>query len=94
MQQALDYLWPYTNEFFSATPEDEAVTQSGFGVAWPTLQSTWEAAVLPVLEQAGLKAPARTPFVSTGKLGRHSEHMGHLLSELQYLQRTYPGNEW
>jgi ring-1,2-phenylacetyl-CoA epoxidase subunit PaaC len=94
MQQALDYLWPYTNEFFSATPEDEAVTQSGFGVAWPTLQSTWEAAVLPVLEQAGFKAPARTPFVSTGKLGRHSEHMGHLLSELQYLQRTYPGNEW
>jgi ring-1,2-phenylacetyl-CoA epoxidase subunit PaaC len=94
MQQALDYLWPYTNEFFSSTPEDEAVTESGFGVAWSTLQSTWEATVLPVLDQAGLKVPARTPFVSTGKLGRHSEHMGHLLSELQYLQRSYPGNEW
>jgi ring-1,2-phenylacetyl-CoA epoxidase subunit PaaC len=94
MQGALDYLWPYTAEFFSATAEDEAVAQAGFGIAWSTLQPQWEKTVLPVLEQSGLKIPARTPFASHGKLGRHSEHMGHLLSELQYLQRTYPGNQW
>jgi ring-1,2-phenylacetyl-CoA epoxidase subunit PaaC len=94
MRIALDYLWPYTNEFFAATAEDDAVAESGFGVVWSTLQPGWEATVLPVLEQAGLKVPARTPFASSGKLGRHSEHMGHLLSELQYLQRTYPGNSW
>jgi len=94
MQRALDYLWPYTSELFTPTAEDDAVVESGFGVAWSTLQPAWEAAVLPVLDLAGLKVPARTPFVSSGKSGRHSEHMGHLLSELQYLQRTYPGNAW
>jgi len=91
---ALEYLWPYTNEFFSETAEDDAVAESGFGVAWSTLQPAWEGTVLPVLAQSGLSVPTRTPFLSSGKSGRHSEHMGHLLSELQYLQRTYPGNTW
>jgi ring-1,2-phenylacetyl-CoA epoxidase subunit PaaC len=94
MQGALEYLWPYTAEFFTATVEDKAITEARFGIAWPALQPQWERSVLPVLEQARLKVPARTPFVSHGKQGRHSEHMGHLLSELQYLQRTYPGNQW
>ncbi len=94
MQQALDYLWPYTNELFAPTAEDDAVSDAGFGVAWASLQPAWEEAVLPVLGEAGLKVPARTAFLSSGKSGRHSEHMGHLLSELQYLQRTYPGNQW
>jgi ring-1,2-phenylacetyl-CoA epoxidase subunit PaaC len=94
MRRALEYLWPYTNELFSPSAEDDAVAESGFGVAWSTLQPAWESTVLPMLAQAGLGVPARTPFVSGGKSGRHSEHMGHLLSELQYLQRTYPGNQW
>ncbi|HUL67051.1 MAG TPA: 1,2-phenylacetyl-CoA epoxidase subunit PaaC [Burkholderiaceae bacterium] len=94
MRAALEYLWPYTNELFSPTAEDDAVEESGFGIAWSTLQPAWEGTVLPVLAQAGLGVPARTPFLSSGKSGRHSEHMGHLLSELQYLQRTYPGNTW
>jgi ring-1,2-phenylacetyl-CoA epoxidase subunit PaaC len=94
MLDALDYLWPYTNEFFADTADDASVAGSGFGVAWSTLQPAWEGAVLPVLGQASLKPPARTPFLSHGKSGRHTEHMGHLLSEMQYLQRTYPGNVW
>jgi len=94
LRRALDYLWPYTNEFFTDTAEDTAVAASGFGIAWSTLQPAWERTVLPVLEQAGLKPPARTPFLSHGKSGRHTEHMGHLLTEMQYLQRTYPDNTW
>jgi ring-1,2-phenylacetyl-CoA epoxidase subunit PaaC len=94
MREALEYLWPYTNELFSPTAEDDAVVESGFGIAWSTLQPAWDGTVLPVLAQAGLSAPARTPFLSSGKSGRHSEHMGHLLTDLQYLQRTYPGNAW
>ncbi len=94
MLAALEYLWPYTNEFFADNAEDASVADAAFGVAWSTLQPAWERTVLPVLEQAGLKAPARTPFLSHGKSGRHTEHMGHLLSEMQYLQRTYPGNTW
>jgi ring-1,2-phenylacetyl-CoA epoxidase subunit PaaC len=94
MQRALAYLWPYTNELFTPTPEDDAVAQSGLGIAWPALQPAWEKTVLAVLGEARLTAPARTPFVSHGKSGRHSEHMGHLLAEMQYLQRAYPGSPW
>ncbi len=94
MQRALDYLWPYTAEFFSPTPEDDAVAGASLGVAWSTLREEWEAQVLPVLEAATLTAPQRSPFLSRGKLGVHTEHMGHLLSEMQYLQRAYPGGTW
>ena len=48
----------------------------------------------PVLEVATLKIPASTPFLTRGKLGVHSEHFGHLLTEMQYLQRAYPGGTW
>ncbi len=94
MQRALDELWPYTAEFFSATPDDDAMVASGVGPAWPSLEGAWNTTVSPVLEVATLNVPARTPFVSTGKLGRHTEHMGHLLAEMQYLQRTVPGGTW
>jgi len=94
MQKALDYLWPYTAEFFSATAEDAAVEAAGVGPAWATLESTWEAVVRPVLEVATLAVPARMPFLSRGKQGQHTESMGHLLTEMQYLQRTYPGGTW
>jgi ring-1,2-phenylacetyl-CoA epoxidase subunit PaaC len=94
MQRALDALWPYTAEFFSATPVDEEVAGTGFGPAWSTLQAGWEAAVLPLLDVATLKVPGRTPFLSRGKQGIHTEHLGHLLAGMQVLQRTYPGAHW
>lgn len=93
-QAALDYLWPYTAEFFAANPTDEAIAAAAIGPAWSELEAAWEAAVVPVLNEATLTVPARTPFKSYGKFGRHSEHLGHLLSEMQYLQRTYPGAQW
>ena len=94
MQAALDYQWPYTAEFFAASPADDVVAAAGVGPAWSELEAAWEAAVVPVLNEATLTVPARTPFRTYGKFGRHSEHMGHLLSEMQYLQRTYPGANW
>lgn len=93
-QAALDFLWPYTAEFFSANAVDDAVAAAGIGVAWSSLEPAWKATVLPVLEQATLAVPAGSGFRSAGKFGRHSEHMGHLLTEMQYLQRTYPGATW
>lgn len=92
MQRALDYLWPYTAEFFSPSREDDDA--AAIGPAWSMLEPDWSATVRPVLEVATLALPARTPFVSRGKHGQHTEHMGHLLAELQYLQRTYPGGIW
>jgi len=94
MQAAVDVLWPYTAEFFSATPTDDVAVATSVGPAWSSLESAWTAAVTPVLEVATLKIPARTPFLTRGKLGMHSEHFGHLLAEMQYLQRAYPGGTW
>lgn len=93
-QAALDYLWPYTNEFFAACPFDDVVKAAGIGPVWSELQSEWLKRVEVVLTEATLAMPSTTPFKSYGKFGRHSEHMGHILSEMQYLQRAYPGGEW
>jgi ring-1,2-phenylacetyl-CoA epoxidase subunit PaaC len=94
MQQALDLLWPYTAEFFSASPTDDAAAESGIGPAWASLEADWESAVRPVLDVATLKVPTRTPFRSYGKFGVHTEHLGHLLPEMQFLQRTVSGGSW
>jgi ring-1,2-phenylacetyl-CoA epoxidase subunit PaaC len=94
MQAALDLLWPYTGEFFAADALDEAAAADGFGVPAGSLQGPWEDTVRPVLEEATLRIPEPTPFRSRGKGGMHSEHMGHLLAEMQYMQRTYPGLQW
>jgi ring-1,2-phenylacetyl-CoA epoxidase subunit PaaC len=94
MQAALDYLWPYTTELFAGDAVEEAAAAAGVGLAGSSLQPRWDAAVLPVLQEAALSPPARTPFLSQGKLGVHSEHMGHLLAEMQTMQRAYPGAQW
>lgn len=93
-QAALDYLWPYTAELFAANPTDDAVAAAGVGPAWGELEAEWEAAVVPVLNEATLVVPVKTPFQSYGKFGRHSEHLGHMLATMQYMQRTYPGASW
>jgi ring-1,2-phenylacetyl-CoA epoxidase subunit PaaC len=94
MQRALDTLWPYTAEFFSAAAEDRVIEAAAVVPAWSALEPAWDAVVRPVLEVATLTTPAPTPFRSRGKHGQHTEYMGHLLTEMQYLQRTYPGGTW
>jgi ring-1,2-phenylacetyl-CoA epoxidase subunit PaaC len=94
VQSALDYLWPYTAELFTENPVDNEIAAVGLGVAWSALEPAWENTVRPVLMEATLAVPARTAFCSRGKLGLHSEYLGHLLTEMQYLQRTHPGAQW
>jgi ring-1,2-phenylacetyl-CoA epoxidase subunit PaaC len=91
---ALATLWPYTAELFESDPVDRAAAQAGLGPASDTLRPGWLRQVEPVLAAAGLVAPAATPFRATGRLGRHSEHMGPLLAEMQSLARAYPGAVW
>lgn len=90
MQRALNALWPYTAEFFSASAIDDADA----GPAWSMLESGWLSAVRPVLDVATLQIPAPTSFLSRGKEGIHSEHLTLLLAEMQYLQRAYPNCGW
>ena len=93
-QAALDQLWPYTAELFDTDETDRAATANGIGVDPSTLEPGWQNTVSQVIGEATLTQPENTPFVSSGKAGRHSEHMGHLLGELQYMQRTFPGAQW
>lgn len=94
MVAALDQLWPYVEELFVDDAVDEAAVAHGFGVASSSLRPAWERTVLPVLREATLDVPAPRAFRSSGKAGRHSEHLGHLLATMQYLQRAYPGLAW
>jgi len=94
MAEALALLWPYTTEWFADDAVDVQAAASGLGPAWSTLEAAWRAEVEPMLAEATLKPAAVTPFRSTGKLGRHSEHMGFLLAEMQSLPRAFPGAVW
>jgi ring-1,2-phenylacetyl-CoA epoxidase subunit PaaC len=93
-QDALQRLWPYTAEIFEADAVDEQAVTSGLGPRWADLRPAWLAEVSSVLSDATLDIPNDSPFRSTGKHGRHSEHMGYILTEMQYLQRTFPGAVW
>ena len=94
LSAALDLLWPYVAEIFEADGVDEHAASSGLGPRWADLREAWMAEVLPVLAEAKLKPPAERAFRSTGKQGRHSEHMGYILAEMQHLQRSFPGGVW
>ena len=91
---ALDELWPYAAEWFADDGVDAQAAAAGLGPAWGTLTPAWMRAVRPVLAQAGLTPPADTAFLSTGKSGRHSEHMGFLLAEMQAVAREFPAGVW
>jgi ring-1,2-phenylacetyl-CoA epoxidase subunit PaaC len=93
-ERALQDLWPYTAELFAADEIDEHAAAGGIGPRWSELEDVWRAEMDQILGAATLAAPAATPFLSSGKQGRHSEHMGRILAELQYLQRAYPGGTW
>lgn len=94
LQTAVDALWPYMPEMFESDVVDDQALGTGLGPRWADLQADWIAEVAPVLQQAGVTAPAVRAFRSTGKTGVHSEHMGYILAEMQHLQRTYPGGVW
>jgi ring-1,2-phenylacetyl-CoA epoxidase subunit PaaC len=93
-QAALERLWPYTHEWWATDPLEREAAAAGIGPVFADLKPAWDATIDAVLAKATLKRPADTPFVSTGKLGRHSEHMGYLLTEMQSLARQHPGAVW
>lgn len=94
MERALAELWPYAAELFAADAVDLEAAASGFGPAWSELEAAWRDELAAILGEAGLAVPAATPFRSSGKQGMHSEHLGFILAQMQYLQRAYPGGVW
>jgi ring-1,2-phenylacetyl-CoA epoxidase subunit PaaC len=88
MQAALNVLWPYFNELFAADGVD------GVGPAWNELEPEWRARWATLIQEATLTLPRDSAMQPRGIDGIHSEHMGHMLGTMQFLQRTYPGGTW
>lgn len=93
-QQAVDDLWMFTGEFFEPTALEKKMAASGIGVDLPALKAGYDYHLNEVLDDAKLTTPDYDPNQSGGKEGRHTEYMGHILSELQWMQRTYPNMTW
>ena len=94
VEAALAALWRYAAELFDTDAADEAAADAGWGPRWSELKAPWQAEMQHILSEANLDMPAESKFQSDGKRGRHSEHMGFILAELQYLQRAFPGGVW
>lgn len=93
-QRALDELWRYTGELFMADDVDRAVADAGLGPDPSTLAAAWRADVDGVLAHARLTVPPTNYMQRGGRDGRHTEHLGHMLSEMQILARSNPGATW
>ncbi len=94
VQQALDGLWPYTVELFEEDALDRDMTARGIAPPLAELKVQWTRHIDAVLSEATLVRPPDRPYTWFGKRGEHSEHLGYLLTEMQYLQRAYPGARW
>ena len=89
---ALDTLWMYTGELFRPAPYEEVL--EGVSVAVDNLEGSWMEHIRRVFDEAGLTVPLTPAFQAGGKTGAHSEHLGYILTELQFMQRAYPGCTW
>lgn len=95
VQQAVDNLWMYTGEMFSVDAVDQAMIAAGVAPEMEALRAKWLAHVQEILDEATLTSPPANAWMqSGGKQGKHTEHLGYLLAEMQFLQRAYPGATW
>ena len=94
IQTAINDLWIFTDELFHQTDADKEMVKQGIGIDVTLLKEDYNKKINSILEEATLEIPQVEYFQKGGKLGIHSEHMGYLLSDLQYMQRTYPNMTW
>lgn len=95
MQKALDLLWPYVGEMFVADAVDDAMVGAGIAPDLADLRVTFDAQVGAALAEATLTLPKSGFAHKGGKSGfQHSEHLGHMLTQMQWMQRAYPGAQW
>ena len=93
-QRAVDDLWRYTGELFMADDVEREVASQGLGVDPSTLESAWQTQVTDVLSRATLTVPKVGYMQRGGRDGKHTEHLGHMLSEMQIVARSHPGASW
>ena len=94
MQEAIDGLWKFTDELFFMTEAEKEMANEGIGINISEFKEKYCQEVSEILKEATLTIPENNYFTKGGKEGIHSEHMGYLLADLQYMQRTYPNMNW
>jgi ring-1,2-phenylacetyl-CoA epoxidase subunit PaaC len=93
-QTAIDDLWAYTGEMFASDDAERSLIERGSAIDPATLRPQWLRTITAVIDEATLALPNSDWMQQGGRSGRHSEHLGHLLSELQSMQRSFPGATW
>jgi ring-1,2-phenylacetyl-CoA epoxidase subunit PaaC len=93
-QKAVNELWRFTAEMFQADAVDRAMKDEGIGADLDAIKPKWDSVVTDVLNRATLAIPSDPPAMTGGRRGRHTEHLGHMLSEMQIVARSHPGAEW
>jgi ring-1,2-phenylacetyl-CoA epoxidase subunit PaaC len=94
IQESLDTMWRYTGELFYKDAVDAELTASGVLPEMSGLEAQWKKTVDEVFAMATLEIPESPWKFEGGRIGKHSEHLGYILAELQYMQRAYPNMEW
>src|SRR5699024_5702023 len=95
IQSAFDELWTYTDGLFFMDEVDEIMINEILGADLSSFQSDWQKEVIDVLEEATLNIPdLEQSMAHGGRIGQHTEHLGHLLAEMQHLRRSYPDAVW
>jgi ring-1,2-phenylacetyl-CoA epoxidase subunit PaaC len=93
-QKALNGLWRFSAEMFQPDAIDRGMAASGVGPDLESLKPQWDKVVRDVLDRATLVIPDEPPGMTGGRRGRHTEYLGHMLSEMQIVARSHPGAEW
>ena len=93
-QTAIDDLWSFTGEMFAVDDSERGLIDAGIAIDPAGLKPQWLESVSSIVAEATLALPTSDWMQQGGRFGRHSEHLGHLLSDLQYLQRAFPGATW
>lgn len=94
MEKAITTLWPYGHELTEPNDTEQIALEEGYGVSLEEVKKARDSRISEVLQEAQLQIPQDSYHHKGGKNGRHSEHLGYILSDLQFLQRAYPGLEW
>ena len=94
LQNAVNELWRFTGEMFIADAQDETAAKAGIAPALSALKAKWDEIVDDVFKRATIIRPADEIFMRGGRAGKHTEHLGHLLAEMQIVARSHPGADW
>ncbi|MDX7998651.1 phenylacetate-CoA oxygenase subunit PaaC [Xenorhabdus sp. Reich] len=94
IQQSINQLWRFTGELFHCDEIEQRLAEDGIAVDPRTLHEPWLKIINDTFAEATLEIPAEAPYRQGGKQGLHTEHLGYMLTEMQYLQRTYPNSNW